>query len=494
MILVPRSSRAQLAVVDAPLTAIAAVIATNTTLVAADGKSITLKEFLLDQIAYMLAKQIIQQLTSSIVNWINTGFDGNPAFVSNPGQFFKDVGDQFLGEMIMSDKNLNFLCTPFSIDLRLALAFKYQPFQRRISCTLSDVIKNTTGALENASINGFTAGNFAQGGWPAFIEMTTQPQNNQYGAFVQADYELSARIGKFELLKRDELNQGRGFLSWRKCDDTSQSTDEGSNTFVDEKECVVQTPGSVIAGVLDANNEGPLQQLNLADEINEIVNALFAQMVTKVLTVGYRGLSGNGASDPQSYITQLQNEQVLSNEQLNTIRTQILQGIDGYISKELEMKTYLDGSLNKYVSTKNSLDNVKSCFANKLADPAVSDRLSSEQKDYAQGKIGEAETIIQNIVTPKSAVAFSKAEAQDSLVATLQGIKRDAIAAKTVNEISNAAQTYASLNGSQRLHSQVDIDAVKAGQAQIDESLSFARTQAARLNQLCSLFPQTRVR
>ncbi len=491
--IVPQVSYAQVAVTDGPLTVVAKVIATNTTITAANGKSLTVKEFVLDQIVYVLAEQIIQQITSSIVNWINTGFDGNPSFVSNPGEFFKDVGDQFLGEMIMSDKYLGFLCTPFSIDLRLALAFKYQPFQRRISCTLSDVIANSTNAVEGASINGFTAGDFSQGGWPAFVEMTTQPQSNQYGAFVQADYDLSARIGKYELLKRDELNQGRGFLSWKKCEDIPVSDNPEVQGPPDQK-CVTQTPGSVIAGVLDANNEGPMQRLNLADEINEIVNAVFAQMVTKVLTVGYRGLSGNGASDPASYANQLQNQQAATNQQLISIRNQILQGIDEYINRELEIKIYYDGSLNKYVSAKNSLDSVKTCFANKLADPEISNRLSSDHRDYAQGKIGEAELIIQQKITTKSSLAFSKAQGQDQLITSLRTIKQTATAAQTVNEISAPAQAYASLTGSSQLHTVLDLENAKEEQQEIEASLQDVRASAARLNQLCSLFPQTRVR
>src|SRR3990167_52156 len=51
------------------------------------------KEYGLDSIATIVAKNIIKKLTAQTVNWINSGFKGNPAYVTNPGQFFLDIGD-----------------------------------------------------------------------------------------------------------------------------------------------------------------------------------------------------------------------------------------------------------------------------------------------------------------------------------------------------------------------------------------------------------------
>ncbi len=502
-LLLPKVSHAQLAVEDIPLTAVATSIATAVGVTAQANESLVLKEFSLDQIAYMLGKMVLRELTTSVVTWINSGFDGNPAFVSNPGEFFKSIGDEALGQMIMSDKYLGFLCSPFSIDLKLQLAFKYQPFQKRIACTLTDVIANASGAIENASINGFTAGDFAQGNWPAFVAMTTEPQNNLYGAYVQADYELSARISTLETQKRDELNQGRGFLSWRKCNsDAGQQAGEG---FVQddpndpnptprseyaqnrEENCDVYTPGSVIAGVLDANTTGPLQELHLADELNEIVNALFAQMVKQVLTSGLRGLSGSGARDPESYINQLQEQQAATNEQLVGLKDKILKGIEPLIIKETEYKTYKDQSLNKLLQTKTKLDTAKTCFVNKLAN--IPD-LNSNQTTFAQSKIGEIESVIQIKVSPKSTTLLSELTGQDSLLNSLRKIKADATAAKTVNEIAGAAQQYGSYTSSAGItHNASDIDSAKTERDRILTDMAPVDQQADRFMQQCVIFP-----
>ena len=53
-----------------------------------------------DCMARTVAKVAIQQMTVSIVNWINSGFNGKPSFVQNYQQFFNNVADQAAGEFI----------------------------------------------------------------------------------------------------------------------------------------------------------------------------------------------------------------------------------------------------------------------------------------------------------------------------------------------------------------------------------------------------------
>ena len=185
------------------------------------------KELVLDGIAYSIAKLILRQLTSSVVEWINSGFKGNPAFVTNPAAFFGGLADETIGNLISKNGDLAFLCSPFSIDVRIAIALKYKSFRKKITCTLSDVIRNATNAAQGATINGFTAGDFSQGGWPAFASLSTEPQNNIYGAYLAADSEVSARIGNLQLMKRDELNQGKGFLSYTTCKPNPVAGDAG---------------------------------------------------------------------------------------------------------------------------------------------------------------------------------------------------------------------------------------------------------------------------
>ncbi len=477
----PRISSAQVATIDAANVAQTTVSAAANTTSAGSNYMIQVKEFILDNIAWNLAKMVLREITTSTVTWINSGFEGNPGFISDPASFFKNVGDELLGQMISDQKNLAFLCSPFSLDLKLQLAFKYSPFQKRIACTLTDVIRNTTGAIENASINGFTAGDFSQGGWPAFVSMTTEPQNNLYGAYVQADFELSARIANMQKLKSDELNQGRGFLSWKKCKTEPNSDPD----FVGppQQTCEIQTPGSVIANVLDANATGPMQDLHIADEINEIVGALFSQLVTKTLTVGLRGLSGKGSGDPQSYVSQLENEQAANNQQLQSIKTGILRDIDKYINRELDFKAKKNENLKPYLDVKTKLDTAKSCYINKQQTM----QLSADQLAYTNQQIGSIVARTDSRITATSTRILSEIAVADENITALRSIKQRTAAAKTVNEVADPSREYGQIIGA--LHNEKDIlDATYENKVSVESMDSLSRFSDLLIN-MCNVYP-----
>jgi len=231
-----------------------------------------LKDFVLDKLAYLIAKQILHQMTLSVVNWINSGFQGNPAFINNPAGFFEDAADQITGNFLVGP--LQGLCSPFSLNIRLALALQQtNGYQQRYACTLSQVIKaqqqtlaraqngtlvnvnvtqGTNGATVNSivngdilhdssqlSINGNSAGgiysgftnNFAQdGGWAGWLAMTGESQNNIYGAYLMAQSDLAERIASKKAAVDNDLNRGNGFLSYQSCKDvTSQQAQDAAN-------------------------------------------------------------------------------------------------------------------------------------------------------------------------------------------------------------------------------------------------------------------------
>jgi len=61
-------------------------------------------------------------MTDSVVDWINHGFNGSPAFIQNPGGFFIDAADQITGAFIANSGPLASLCNGFGLDIRLSLA------------------------------------------------------------------------------------------------------------------------------------------------------------------------------------------------------------------------------------------------------------------------------------------------------------------------------------------------------------------------------------
>ena len=495
------------------------ITAANTTVSAFSQYSLQLKAFVLDTLATSLAKQVIRQITASVVNWINSGFEGSPSFITNPGAFFLDVADQVTGEFLAKAGGpLTALCSPFSIDIRIALSFKYHPnIQKRYACTLGTIIKNSKNAIEGANINGFTAGDFRQGGWPAFVSLTTEPSNNIYGAYLTADSELSIRVGNAQAQQKDELNQGGGFLSYKKCTDVDvvdPSSIAGSDVPAGDsgtpsvnavgsdyigpintpggqvrkqKKCEIVTPGSVIMGAVEANVNGPLHELQLVDSINQIVNALFAQLVTQVLTKGLGAVSGTGPSDSSSYMYQIQNEKNGDIEQVNSTKTELLKNLSTYLENTFQYKDNKDQSLNLALAAKSSYEAVKKCYSDKISSnqPALTEMQASQ----AQSSISNIDSIIASNVTPLASRLLSDAQQADTRYQTLLDIKNQANAAKTVNELIGPSTQYSLMLQNKTLISALDISKSNQELESVRTTTDAMRQDANRKLQECQLFP-----
>ena len=262
---------------------------------AANTSQLTMKESCYDSIMVFIAKVLIQKLTADIVQWINSGFDGNPAFVTNPEQFFLDAADGIAGELLIGvlGKDIgDILCSPFDIELRLALAFQYSSsYQEKALCTLTQIIDNTTGSLDR-----FLAGNFDEGSWSAWFSMTQNENNNPYGSYLNAKAELGLRIAGRQILDTQALAWGNGFLSWESCDE--KYGPEAGYQAGQCKRKSIKTPGSVINSQIEHTLGTDLRQLELADEINEIIGALTGQLINQVMSNG--GLLGGTQGNPNS--------------------------------------------------------------------------------------------------------------------------------------------------------------------------------------------------
>ncbi len=290
-----------------------------------------IKSYGLDAVAWIINNIVIERISASTVNWINSGFKGSPAFVTDPAGYFADLADRSAGAFIQSNQNLNFLCSPIQSRIRLALISNYNPDPRlHWQCTLSDVSGNMEDFLDD----------FDRGGWDKFFELSQRPQNSPIGAYLMAENDLYSRINRDQSLKEKELNWGRGFLSFKTCTrystGTSGQTIRGSNTdfrynpetceneevgvsfdqklpdvppkCLDEK---TSTPGSVIENQLNDKLGSGGRKLEAADEINEIVSALLTQLSSMVIGGIGKGLRGISQPDPsrgsRSFASELAN-------------------------------------------------------------------------------------------------------------------------------------------------------------------------------------------
>jgi hypothetical protein len=242
----------------------------------------TAKEYGLDTIVSIVVKKMISQITADTVKWINSGFQGNPAYVTDPGAFFLDIGDSQVSRMLSKNGALNRLCSPFRANVRLSLVKNYlrDTNEPDYSCTLSKIVAN---------YDQFT-GDFSQGGWGGWFEMTQNDSNNPYGAYVQSETDMNKKIDNQVKKYTDQLNRGVGFLNMEKCLGTEVLVPSTGKKYCEGATQTV-TPGSVIQGQLQKVLPSGLDRIVAADEIDELITALLNQLISK--TFSSSGLLGN---------------------------------------------------------------------------------------------------------------------------------------------------------------------------------------------------------
>ena len=314
----------------------------------------TMKDTTLDPIAYAIAKMLLKNMTQSILNWINSGFQGNPAFVTDLKQMLLDQADAIAGDFIYNDPALNLLCSPFQLDVKIALATTYQERTygnfSEAQCTLSDVSENMQSFLAGDS--------FDPASW---FEVTQNPANTPTGAYLAAEQELYARIADAQGNTIKNLDWGQGFLPFKVCSDT----DVANGT---QKNCTITTPGKVIADQVNQSLNAGQEALITADEINEIIGALFAQLAQQAITGvnGLLGLGGNsgfndnrfGPNNDQSYLEALKDENMpggVENPLIEAVAREEkhIELQNQVISEINNIEAYLNNAKNQYGSCIN---------------------------------------------------------------------------------------------------------------------------------------------
>jgi len=249
-----------------------------------------IKELPLDIVGSFIKGIVVAAITENIINWINSGFEGNPSFIDNPEAFFSDISNEITGAMI-NELDLNFLCEPFSAQIQLALATP-DLFRERAQCTLLDVVENYDAFMDD----------FNEGGWAGWISMTQYPQNNPYGAYLMVNAELSQRQMQAEQDARDDLAQGQGYRSAKECDeyDSNDESYDDKENYVGSyraggitgcKRYKVQTPGITIKAQMQDSIGTSLKQLEVSDEITDAIASIVMALINQVVEKGVRGLT-----------------------------------------------------------------------------------------------------------------------------------------------------------------------------------------------------------
>lgn len=252
----------------------------------------------LDCFAWIVAKTVVHNLSQQIITWIRTGnWDDGPLFVTDWEKYLLDMADQ-AGAIFLQELNLTNLCEPFAqrikINIGTTRTLGGTPFNQRASCKISDVLNNVQNFYND----------FSQGGWARWFEITQIPQNNVYGSYYLAHEEKLLREGAAVEEAKNEALSANGLLGQKECEPATvnipaDGDDPGGD--VNFEKCRIVTPGKAVeeelAKVLGTN----IDQLNLADEMDEILIAILQTLLQKIIN-GTQGLLSEALTDSPAQV------------------------------------------------------------------------------------------------------------------------------------------------------------------------------------------------
>ena len=290
------------------------------------------KENLLDGIAWAVAKQMVSNITRSLINWINSGFQGSPSFVTDFKQMLLDALDQVAGEYIKSLGGIGeFICSTFQLDVQAALSINYAQARSGMPSGPDENLCTLTGIQSN--IENFLSGTAEN--WGQWLQVTSNPQNTPYGAYLAAEASLNVRLRNEAGQEIEVASWGDGFLSKKVCQAVEGTTKE---------DCKITTPGQVISEALTFQLSTGPRSLIEADEINELIGALLNQLVLQAVQGlnGLLGLSESGYGGGEGSFLD-----AMVDEGANLIDyTPYKKEMDEALEREISMLTLIDNALN----------------------------------------------------------------------------------------------------------------------------------------------------
>ncbi len=251
------------------------------------------KESCLDAIAYTLAKQALTQVTNKTLNWVNTGFGGNPFYVRNIDSFLGSIKNDQIRDYIRIADNIN---TNNGDGVSVGVTNKIIEMLTGRSAGIP-----VPSTQSEQKYDAFTK-DFTQGGWDAWYNMTQLGENPIAGVLTTSQ-QLGKNIGQQQINTKAEVSQGNGFLSQKQCVAWEPLT--ASNDYLEEdatgtKVCTkyeTVTPGSVIAAQTQTVTNSSTRQLEAADELNEVLGAFFDSLLNKLFNKGLQTLGRNSGDN-----------------------------------------------------------------------------------------------------------------------------------------------------------------------------------------------------
>ncbi len=229
-----------------------------------------------------LKKKILDMVVDQIIGYIQG--EGSPRFITDWQGFFGDIAQGAVGDLVQG-LGLGFLCSPFSLPIRLQIAASIAPvdrFKARFSCTLDQVVGN---------IESFYA-DFRNGGWKAY-DVAWEPQNNYYGSIYLAWDSQQNLIADRLVTAANEAIANAGYLGVRKCYSSASGleVDTPPGGVGPGVTCSIVTPGKALGDLVGKAIGSDIDFLVNSEDLSTYIASIANALINRVIKEGV-GLIG----------------------------------------------------------------------------------------------------------------------------------------------------------------------------------------------------------
>lgn len=245
-----------------------------------------------DSIMYCIVNEIMTYITQSTIQWIKSGFNGNPVFVENIGALFQNIGNRektaFTRELQASFKNAQGIAINGVRNSAFQIA---EPFRQGVLKTVANSGNNdpfsnippmSPQLVQNYNL--YVAGkNFkVPGGGAAGLMQVSQ--TNGYVYNQAANNAIQARIAQAQQIQQSQIVNGT--QSFYKCADGKTQPD-GTCRPVDR---IVTTPAQDINNEIAARGSMKYLRLSFAKDFDSVITALVNQLVKIAINKAYEAV------------------------------------------------------------------------------------------------------------------------------------------------------------------------------------------------------------
>lgn len=260
----------------------------------------TVRENWLNMLVYNAAQLMLNQITENIVNWIQTGFQGDPSFAVDPKRLFNDLADMVAGDLANQIRGLA-VCdfdANFKLNLMNSLLLvqdQDSQLSRKLVCPF-DIIdvsscdsngQNCRTISPAQRVEAFSQ-RFTNGLWGAY-EQSLRDNGNKFGVALTTRQELDRRTAESQKTQGDKLTQSGGFLDVLDMSSCayppevqarldSGEVNSGEKQAIQRTWCKTGTPGSIVSSQLQKTTGLDMDRLGMADNLNKIATAFIQQL------------------------------------------------------------------------------------------------------------------------------------------------------------------------------------------------------------------------